>query len=124
MENQFQKQYEERKWSTGESYKRSPRTRKIYAELDEEDRKNIASAAQQQSLLSEDDWSNNQSSSCLLINNEISTDSNKREDSYDRMAQREMMGQCGLSPFSTNTFSQDMNAQEDFLKPKNTNLDN
>ena len=50
---------------------------------------------------------------------------NKREDTYTRMAEREMVGQRGMNPFlSHNTdYITDLMNQETYLKPQRTHID-
>ena len=46
---------------------------------------------------------------------------NKRESSYNKMAEREMMGSLAKNPFmDNNTYARDICIQDDFLKPINT----
>ena len=45
---------------------------------------------------------------------------NKREDTYNKMSEREMIGQIGMSPFSNSNYINDVMVQENFLKPVST----
>ena len=75
--------------------------------------------AQQQSLLSENDvWSLDEPMSSM----EMALDKplNKREDTYNKMSEREMIGQIGMSPFSNSNYINDVMVQENFLKPVST----
>ena len=46
---------------------------------------------------------------------------NKREDTYNKISEREMMGQMGRNPFmSENNYLHDVITQDDFLKPIST----
>jgi len=53
---------------------------------------------------------------------------NKREDTYNRMAEREMMGQIGMNPFlsyadgNNSGYINDLMNQENFLKPISTSI--
>ena len=48
-------------------------------------------------------------------------ESNKREDSYNRMAEREMITQIGQNPFNTTSdYVNNVSIQDKFLKPINT----
>ena len=74
--------------------------------------------AQQQSLLSESDpWSLDEFGKQFSN----STSMNKREDTYNKISEREMMGQMGRNPFmSENNYLHDVITQDDFLKPIST----
>lgn len=115
----MESQYREKKWSSGERYKRTPRTRKVEEALTHEDLKTIAVSAQQQSLLSEDAWSSQPS----LFLGDGGDDMNHREDSYNRMAEREIVGQVGKSPFMNNDYSNDISIQDTYLKPMSTSFE-
>ena len=115
------------KWTYGENYEKSPRIRKqvrhIEASIEAESFENIkhrtAHMAQQQSLLSENDvWSLDEPMSSM----EMALDKplNKREDTYNKMSEREMIGQIGMSPFSNSNYINDVMVQENFLKPVST----
>jgi hypothetical protein len=50
--------------------------------------------------------------------------SNKREDAYNKIAEREMVGQIGHNPFlDRNDYVKNIVAQDLFLKPVDTNAD-
>ena len=111
----------------GENYEKSPRIQKqvrhIEASIEAESFENIkhrtAHMAQQQSLLSENDvWSLDEPMSSM----EMALDKplNKREDTYNKMSEREMIGQIGMSPFSNSNYINDVMVQENFLKPVST----
>jgi hypothetical protein len=116
------------KWSVGEPYQRSARFRKSQEQHSEEkedfnremDQYNIQMKqnAYEQSFLTENDtWG-------IGIGSDINFSqqtSNKREDTYNKMAEREMMGQIGFNPFMTNnSYVNDVVVQENFLRPKIT----
>ena len=107
------KKWKEWKWSIGDRYEKSPRTKKE-KEKEDENRyiENIAITAQQQSLLSEND-------SWAILEETMSM--NKREDTYNKMSEREMMCQVSRNPFMTqNSYLDDVMVQEKFLKPIST----
>ena len=115
------------KWTYGENYEKSPRIQKqvrhIEASIEAESFENIKHRtehmAQQQSLLSENDvWSLDEPMSSM----EMALDKplNKREDTYNKMSEREMIGQIGMSPFSNSNYINDVMVQENFLKPVST----
>jgi len=61
--------------------------------------------------------------------NEFQRQPNKREDTYNRMAEREMVGQRGMNPFfsqnnNTNSgYIEDLMNQEQFMKPVSTSIE-
>lgn len=107
------------KWSYGGAYEKS--MRKIPTSI--EKTVLIEKTAIQQSLLSEDDsWLMNQQGELFILdkNKDHEQSFNKREDTYHRMAEREMIGQIGMNPFSDNNYVHDVIAQDNFLKPIST----
>lgn len=105
------------KWSIGEHYEKSGRKSKPYQKIDDtvtvgEIKPN---SAQNQSLLSENDvWS-------LETPMPNFMKANKREETYNKMSEREMMCQVGQNPFMANhNYLEDITAHEQFMKPKNT----
>jgi hypothetical protein len=108
------------KWSIGETYEKTPRTFKNNEKnkLEESLQNKIEESAYQQSLLSENDVWN------LEETNMFTKQPNKREDTYNRMAEREMIVQIGMNPFNNNAnYVNDLMVQDNFLKPKMTNTD-
>lgn len=56
-----------------------------------------------------------------FLENQFKVD-NKRENAYNRMAEREMMSQIGQNPFlDSNNYVKNVVARDLFLKPINTN---
>jgi len=59
--------------------------------------------------------------------NEFQKQPNKREDTYNRMAEREMVGQRGMNPFfsqsNNNSYIDDLMNQENFMKPISTSIE-
>ena len=105
------------KWTHGEKYEKSARRPKILKTVA------IEQTAIQQSLLSEDDrWIMNQDGN-LVVFGEEEKPLNKREDTYNRMSEREMIGQIGMNPFSQNNYINDVMVQENYLKPVSTSLE-
>ena len=123
------------KWTYGENYARTPRKQQQHQQQQYQENENtqeeqyfenrkhnenkIAQMAQHQSLLSENDvWSLDDPT----YNMEMSIDKplNKREDTYNKMSEREMIGQIGMNPFSNNNYINDVMVQENFLKPIST----
>ena len=46
-----------------------------------------------------------------------------RENQFEKMNQREMVAQTNLSPFRSNNYLEDLQVQEQFLTPQNSNLE-
>jgi len=100
------------KWTFGPKYEKSARTRQ-QVQMDDK----MPELAIQQSLLSEGDvWS-------LEEQQVFIKPLNKREDTYNRMATREMIGQIGMNPFSNNNYLNDVMVQDSFLKPVSTSME-
>jgi hypothetical protein len=116
------------KWTNGEKYEKSPRQpRRVQQSqsqtqinYDDEDPSKMSKLAFQQALLSENDvWSLEEQQ--VFVNAEKPM--NKREDTYNRMAEREMMGQIGMNPFMQRNYLEDVAVQDNFLKPISTSLE-
>ena len=115
------------KWTQGERYEKSPRNtarnKQQLNELinyDDEEPGKMSKLAFQQALLSENDiWSLEEQQ--VFVNPE--KPANKREDTYNRMAEREMVAQIGMSPFIQRNYLEDVMVQENFLKPICTSLE-
>jgi len=109
------------KWTYGGRYEKSCRLQKQQQQQQPNQNSdsvqhNIAQMAQHQSLLSENDiWSLDDP-----MNNMGDKPLNKREDTYNKMSEREMIGQIGMSPFSNSNYINDVMVQENFLKPVST----
>ena len=118
------------KWTNGEKYEKStrqyPRTQnQIQSQTqinydEDEDPRRMSQLAFQQALLSENDvWSLEEQQ--VFVNPDKPM--NKREDTYNRMAEREMVGQIGMNPFMQRNYLEDVMVQENFLKPVSTSLE-
>ena len=110
------------KWTNGEKYEKSPRRQNIPKTIA------IENTAYQQSLLSENDnWVINQEGQLFVQGEDQEKEKekglNKREDTYNRMAEREMIGQIGMNPFSNNNYLNDVMVQDNFLKPMSTSTE-
>ena len=110
------------KWTYGGSYEKSCRLQKQQQQQQQPNQNsdsvqnNIAQMAQHQSLLSENDiWSLDDPMN-IMGDKPL----NKREDTYNKMSEREMIGQIGMSPFSNSNYINDVMVQENFLKPVST----
>jgi hypothetical protein len=115
-------------WSNGDIVERSPRKRSGQKELEEQIQKELQQAqhfakqqqqlAQHQSLLSEDDsWS-------IVDFSNLRSSMNRREDTYNKISEREMVGQMGRNPFmAENNYLNDVMTQDNFLKPVCTSFE-
>ena len=111
------------KWTQGERYEKSARRQQgnemQFANYDDESKHN-SQIAFQQALLSENDvWSLEEQQ--VFVNPDKPM--NKREDTYNRMAEREMVGQIGMNPFMNRNYLEDVMVQENFLKPISTTVE-
>ena len=114
------------KWTYGERYQKSARRvnrpeQQFASQINyEDDPKQTAQIAFQQALLSENDvWSLEEQQ--VFVNSDKPM--NKREDTYNKMAEREMVGQIGMNPFMNRNYLEDVMVQENFLKPISTSLE-
>lgn len=117
------------KWTQGEPYQKSARrnTNRQYQQHQFESQINYddnpqqtANVALQQALLSENDvWSLEEQQ--VFVNPDKPM--NKRENTYNKMAEREMVGQIGMNPFMQRNYLEDVMVQENFLKPISTSLE-
>jgi hypothetical protein len=113
------------KWTQGEPYQKS--ARKVIKQQQFESQINYddnpqqnANVALQQALLSENDvWSLEEQQ--VFVNPDKPM--NKRENTYNKMAEREMVGQIGMNPFMQRNYIEDVMVQENFLKPISTSLE-
>jgi len=137
------------KWSTnnGEPIERSLRKNRIYPELPDLMKENPKIEGQRQTQPVTDEYIENmaytQSMQCDSSNWSDSNDimflehqfklasNNKREESYNKMAEREMVSQIGLNPFlhqnveaeTQNNYIQYVINRDLFMKPINTNIE-
>jgi len=111
------------KWSIAEreKHEKTPRhiqKREIQQEQQQEQAlsPNLETSAFYQSLMSDNDaWSQ------PMISQESTIELNKRENVYNKMNEREMIGQRGMNPFMTNqSYINDIVTQDHFLKPAST----
>jgi hypothetical protein len=118
------------KWSNGDKYEKSSRYSKTEKMVDTDGLSNdsyngtqISNQAFQQSFLSENDiWSIEENILLGISNQPFNQQSiNKREDTYNKLSEREMMCQTGQNPFMLeNNYLKDLLVQDNFLKPKST----
>ena len=93
--------YSEWKWSNGEKMEKSTKETKVKV-LDD----NTLELALQEGL----EFSANKE-----------TSNNKREMSNSKLMERGMTAQTNMNPFLNGDYIEDLNVQENFLKPKNSN---
>jgi hypothetical protein len=108
------------KWSNGIPYKKSKRTNKndiIEEDQDEIFSKNIEESAYTTSL-------NHDENTWDILNQSIYngfTQSSKREELDDKIANRQLVQQKGFNPFlNESNYVQDISNSDMYLKPKNT----
>ena len=67
---------------------------------------------------------NNVMETILQEGNEFISNNNKiRENQFQKMNEREMLAQTNLNPFLSNNYLEDLQNQEKFLTPQNSNLE-
>ena len=114
-------------WSNGDVCERSPR-RKLQEQQQQQQQQQQQYKQQQQQ---QDNYrpleqAEHAHSQALLSENDIwSIDEpvhiNKREDTYNRISEREMICQTGQNPFmSENNYLKDLMVHDSFMKPQNT----
>jgi len=114
------------KWTQGEPYQKSARkianrNQQFDSQINYDDNQEQTShIAFQQALLSENDvWSLEEQQVFVTPDKPM----NKRENTYNKMAEREMVGQIGMNPFMQRNYLEDVMVQENFLKPISTSLE-
>ena len=120
-----QKPWIEWKWTFGGQYERSPRSKQQAQRLPQQQQEPTVDPSElafQQSFLSENDpWSLEEQQ--IFVPQQQSKP-NKREDTYNRMAEREMVGTVGMNPFMNNhNYLDDVMTQDHFLKPVSTSME-
>ena len=119
------------KWSDGSQYQRSkrvpPRTAMSAAELENEYASELLSP-EARALSTEETWTVDETGAyCPTIpysfSSHWSKPSNKREESYNKMAQRDMMGQTSRNPYIDDSVSYADNISNTFLTPISTSQD-
>jgi hypothetical protein len=100
--------FQELKWSTGEKYEQSLKTDRTKYIQEEKD---ISDYSKMNSLLFDDG-----NESCMRV-------SNKREDANTKLNERCMIESISQNPFlPRNNYINDLQIQDEFLKPKNSNF--
>ena len=101
---------EEFVWSTGEKYEQSSI----------KDNPNLQVKRENTDTNTNDDNINSTN-----MNNEIFRINNKREDANHKLSERYLVGQLNQNPFMINNdYIKDLDVQQSFLMPKNSNNDN
>lgn len=108
------------KWSTGETYYRSPRQEQRSLTYDSQQNAINQSLADEPFI--------NQDSDLINITNTIFSrnqhiSGTKREDLDTKIADREMIAQRGINPFLQTSYVNDIVAHDMFLKPVNTTFE-
>ena len=99
---------EELVWSTGEKYEKSSKKDNPKLQVTRE----IA------------ELNDNHSEINNNINNEIFRINNKREEANHKLSERHLVGQLNQNPFMINNdYIKDLDIQQSFLIPKNSNID-
>lgn len=96
------------KWTHGEKYEKSARrtSHNQQAQSQSQLQHQSEQIAFQQALLSENDiWSLEEQQ---IFVKEQEKPYNKREDTYNKMAEREMVGQIGMNPFMQRNYLEDV----------------
>ena len=101
-------------WSTGEQYeqsKREDRTKNIYEEI-----KHLDNQEKPQERELEQEIIDMREQTVLQFKD------NRREETSKRMGEREMIMVGTLNPFIKSDYLKDLQNQEEFLKPQNSNF--
>jgi len=110
--------YNEWKWSTGETYYKSPKPEKKVEEQAYDSQKNaINQCLEDESFFNKDSVTN----SMFSRNQNVS--GTKREDLDTKIADREMIAQRGFNPFLQTSYVNDIVTRDMFLKPINTTFE-
>ena len=101
---------EELVWSTGEKYEKSLK----------KDNPNLQVTREIADL----NENNNDINNNNINNNEIFRINNKREEANHKLSERHLVGQLNQNPFMINNdYIKDLDIQQSFLIPKNSNID-
>ena len=101
---------EELVWSTGEKYEKSLK----------KDNPNLQVTREIADL----NENNNDINNNDINNNEIFRINNKREEANHKLSERHLVGQLNQNPFMINNdYIKDLDIQQNFLIPKNSNID-
>ena len=106
---------EEFVWSTGEKYEQSSI----------KDNPNLQVKRENTDINNNDTINDSNSNSMNSMNSEIFRINNKREDANHKLSERYLVGQLNQNPFMINNdYIKDLDIQQSFLMPKNSNNDN
>jgi hypothetical protein len=114
--NNIQNDIQHLRWSKGEKYEQSLKSDKekyhAYTERQVEQEVTVAEEYNKMKCLLFDDGTE----SCMRV-------SNKREDANTKLSERCMIENISQNPFlSRNNYLNDLQVQDEFLKPKNSNF--
>ena len=124
LSNSYNKDMNEWKWNNGTVGEKSPRFREIKEEISN-NMKNMNSNSTMKVLKENKAYMQSfETSDCCTELNEF-RESNKREESWEKMATRQMVGQIGANPFLNykNDYVNDVGIRDQFMKPINTSTD-
>ena len=119
---------EEFVWSTGEKYEQSSKKDNPNLQAKRENTHTNINDNDNTSMNSTNMNSTNMNSTNMNstnMNNEIFRINNKREDANHKLSERYLVGQLNQNPFMINNdYIKDLDVQQSFLMPKNSNNDN
>jgi hypothetical protein len=113
---------EEFVWSTGEKYEQSSKKDNPNLQVKRENTHiNDNNTINVNDTINDDSANINSNS----MNSEIFRINNKREDANHKLSERYLVGQLNQNPFMINNdYIKDLDIQQSFLMPKNSNNDN
>ena len=109
------------KWTDGSICERSPRLQKEDPMKHKELETQLDAIRENSAYLQSLHFDN--SALWITGTNQETAQSNKREESFHKMVDREMMGQTGRNPFLDDDYIQHVDTSNKYLKPIATNLD-
>jgi hypothetical protein len=117
--------YNEWKWSTGETYYKSPKPEKKVYKNEEQAYDSQTNAINQS--LEDESFFNKDSDLINITNSMFSRNQNqsggRREDLDSKIADRQMIAQRGVNPYLQTNYVNDIVSCDKFLKPMNTNFE-
>ena len=113
--------YNEWKWSTGETYYKSPKPEKKVYKNEEQAYDSQTNAINQ--CLEDESFFNKDSVTNSMFSRNQNVSGSKREDLDTKIADREMIAQRGVNPFLQTSYVNDIVTRDMFLKPINTTFE-
>ena len=109
-------------WSTGEKYEKSLKKDNPHLSMINE-KKNIDNV-DSNNINNINNINNSNIDNNNIINSEIFRINNKREEANHKLSERHLIGQLNQNPFMINNdYIKDLDIQQSFLIPKNSNID-